>query len=65
MPAARPKKQEDEFEEIITELKTKVQYLEGEQDTVITERHDFTADHEHLRTTNRVRKMFSPKGGEP
>ena len=32
-----------------------MQVLEGETDTVVTERENFTADYEHLKTTYRVR----------
>ena len=55
MSVARPKKPVDDYEEVITELKTRVQVLEGETDTAVTERENFTADYEHLKTTNRVR----------
>ena len=54
MSVARPKKAVDDYEEVITELKTRVQVLEGETDTAVTERENFTADYEHLKTTNRV-----------
>ena len=59
MSVARPKKPVDDYEEVITELKTRVQVLEGETDTAVTERENFTADYEHLKTTNRVLAPYS------
>ena len=50
----RPKKKEDDFEEIITELKTKVHFLEAEQESAVTHKEDFTADYEHVKNLKQV-----------